>query len=37
MMKSNKTIYTIQAAAFMGGLKAQPTYTFVKDKNKLVC
>ena len=37
MMKSYKTLYKIQAATFMGGLRAQPTYTLVKDKNKLAC
>ena len=37
MLKSYKTAYTIRATAFMGGLRAQPTYTFVKDKNKLAC
>ena len=37
MMKSYKTVYTIRATTFMSGLRAEPTYTFVKDKNKLVC
>ena len=29
-MKSYKTVYTIQAAAFMGGLRAWPTYAISK-------